>query len=158
MKILKQCDKKTKTNNYNNLQKLPSVLEKKSQEMSINEQDDGHSILPSNNDELVPARQGSCGDLIPPHKKQVDNQAPFKNGVVRNPPSKDQVDSQKTPREPYREVCAFEETESVTLFTSNNYKVATSIGLITSRMRLIKCVFNTADGPKLYRENLVVPD
>lgn len=80
------------------------------------------------------------------NKDDTKDLSAYQNGENRNQSSKDQVDNRKTPREPYAEVCTLEETDSVTLFTTKNYKVAIIIGLTASHMRPINCVFGTGAG------------
>lgn len=55
-------------------------------------------------------------------------------------------------------MCTFEETESVTLFTKKNYKVAMRIGLTALCMHPINCDFTTSAGRILLPEDLVEAD
>lgn len=73
-------------------------------------------------------------------------------------PNKIQVISRTAPREPYTEVCTFEKSKSATLFAKRNYSVDIGIGLNTSYMGPITCVFHTGAGPTLLREDHVKHD
>lgn len=76
----------------------------------------------------------------------------------RIPPNKRQVDNRKIPKEPYAEVCTFEEADRVTVFMKNNNKVTISFGLTASLMRPINCFFDTGAGPNLLSEEFIRPD
>lgn len=68
------------------------------------------------------------------------------------------TNNRRRSQEPYAEVYVFDDTDEITLFEKRNYKAAVSIVLNLSRMRSVKCLFDTAAGPSLPREDMVKVD
>lgn len=80
-----------------------------------------------------------------------------------NKDSKDVITTKKVgtrliSKEPYVEVCVFNDTDNPTLFTKRNYKSAISLSLTASRRRSAICVYDTGAGTILKREQLVKTD
>lgn len=80
------------------------------------------------------------------------------NSKGKIPPNKNQIEHQNLPKEPYTEVCKFEETDNVTLFTKKNYNIAISSGMTTLRISSVNLVFDTGTGPNMLQEGLVETD
>lgn len=110
------------------------------------------------NDRVPPQKKNGGSRILSNHKDNERDPSLNKEGEERIPPNKDQVDNRRLPTAPYAEVGTFEETDSVTLFTKDNYKVAISFGLASAIMRLINRFFDTGAGPNLLQEYLVEPE
>lgn len=69
----------------------------------------------------MPTSKDNSKDRNPPESKDdARNLTSNKNSEDQMAPNKNQVVNLKAPREPYDEVCTFEEDESVTPFAKKN--------------------------------------
>lgn len=62
----------------------------------------------------------------------------------------------KTPDKSCKDVLAFPDTGEVSLFKNKNYQCSVSIGIHSSQMHLVVCVFNTGAGPNIIRVDALV--
>lgn len=98
-------------------------------------------------------KKGENG-VKPENKEDSRNPLNNKNGEDLVLSNMQQVVNRNTGKEPYSRVCRTKETDSVTLFTTKNYKVTISIALTASRMRSVNCVFETGNGPVFFGKTL----
>lgn len=114
-------------------------------------------ILPPNRiGDFLPATKGIGKDRIRTEdKNHAQSRSPNKDRKDELQPNKNQVVRQETPKESYVEICTFEKPDSLTLVTNKNYKGATNIWLIETRVHVINCVFDNDAGLKLLRKDIV---
>lgn len=130
---------------------------------AVREQQDGEErMLPQEIDE----------NWIPSSKNHDDNQIPPKHqgtqddGEDQNPSSKNKEEDKiptnikktnskwRPSQEPFGEFCPFEDSDQRTMSNECIYKVDNTIWLISSRMRFVNSVFDTATGPSLLFANM----
>lgn len=59
----------------------------------------------------------------------------------------------KNTDEPYQHILEFPETGEISLFKRRNYKVSVLVGIGSSRMNPVICVFDIGSGPNLIRDD-----
>lgn len=59
---------------------------------------------------------------------------------------------------PYGEICLFEETGEVVLFSKRTYKVSISAGLMANQIHHVNCALKIGTGPSFIREDFVIAE
>lgn len=105
-------------------------------------------------DVRIPSKKKKCEDRIPPEKKHNERTLSIKKNVedqfLR---SKIRVDNLRLYNKPYAKVSILNDTNSVTSFT-RDYRVATSFGLIMSRVLTIHYILYTDTISSMLREDI----